>query len=159
MEPRIAQTFISPLRVLPSEAALVGDLPVVAAPVVPAHVTMAAARKISELKGAALLLVERDGTLAGILDERALLSSPDELRVEMAMKRLDHSLTPLTPLTRAREMLLRTGADALPVAAGAFLLGVVTRTAIERAVREPARTQPRPAHRATQLQPPRRDAA
>jgi CBS domain-containing protein len=146
MEPRTAQTFISSaLRVLPSESALVGDLPIVAAPVVPAHLTMAAARKIAELKGSALLLVEREDTLAGVLDDRALLSAPDDLQVETVMTRLDRCLTPTTPIARARELLLRTGAGGLPVAAGAFLLGVVTRAAIERAVREPARIQSRPA--------------
>jgi CBS domain-containing protein len=100
---------------------------------------MSAARKIAELKRAPLLLADRDGILVGVVDERALLAASDDQDVAGAMKRLDLCVTPATPLVRARELLLRTGADALPVAAGAFLLGVVTRAAIERAVREPAR--------------------
>jgi CBS domain-containing protein len=142
MEPEPAppseEATVSALRTPPAGLVRVGDLPVVAAPAVPAHLTMSAARKIAELKRAPLLLAERDGILVGVIDERALLSAADDSEVAAAMKRLDHCLTPTTTLARARELLLRTGADALPVAAGALLLGVVTRAAIERAVREPA---------------------
>jgi CBS domain-containing protein len=139
MEPDTAQRRISALRVLPSESGLVGDLPVLAVPAVPAHLPMSAARKIAELKSAPLLLAERDGVLVGVVDERGLMSAADDAQVGDVVKLLDHCLTPTTPIVRARELLLRTGADALPVAAGALLLGVVTRTAIERAVRESAR--------------------
>ncbi|HXJ22680.1 MAG TPA: CBS domain-containing protein [Polyangia bacterium] len=145
------------LRVLPSESALVGDLPVLAAPALPAHLPMSAARKVAALKKASLLLAERDGRLVGVVDERALMSAADDSAVGDVMKRLDHCLTPAMPIVRARELLLRTGADALPVVAGAFLLGVVTRAAIERAVREPPRRDPQPARRVAL--PRRRDAA
>jgi CBS domain-containing protein len=157
MEPDTAQRRISALRVLPSESALVGDVPVLAAPTLPAHLPMAAARKVAALKKASLLLAERDGILVGVVDERALMSAADDSEVGDVMKRLDHCLTPTTPIARARELLLRTGADALPVAAGAFLLGVVTRAAIERAVREPPRSDLEPARRVAPRR--RRDAA
>ncbi len=140
MEPEVReQSFLPALRVLPSDSARVGDLPLISVPAVPAHLPMAAARKIAALKRAPLLLAEREGVLVGVLDEQALLAAADDLEVGRVAKRLELAVTPATPVTRARELLLRTGADALPVSAGAFLLGVVTRAALERAVREPAR--------------------
>jgi len=120
----------------------------VTAPALPAHLPMSAARKVADLKKSSLVLVERDGRLVGVVDDVALLQAPDEARLEDAMKRLEVCLTPATPLARAREQLARSGATALPVAAGAFLLGVVTRAAVERAWRERQRldvAQARPA--------------
>lgn len=117
-------------------AGCVGDLALAPAPVIPAKVTMAAARKIADLKGSPILLVERDGILAGVLDPAALMTSPDDRSAGDAMCRLDFSLTPTTPLPRARELFVRTGSAALPVAAGAFLLGVLTRSALERGLRQ-----------------------
>jgi CBS domain-containing protein len=122
-------------------AARVGDLALITVPTVPARLPMSAARKIAGLKGAPLLLAERDGVLVGVVDERALLAAADDLEVGGVMRRMDLCVTPLTPLVRARELLLGTGADALPVAAGAMLLGVVTGAAIERAVRDNARAE------------------
>jgi len=140
MEPEVREQSYPPaLRVLSSESARVGDLPLISVPAVPAHLPMAAARKIAALKRAPLLLAERDGVLIGVVDERALLAAADDLEVGQAAKRLDLAVTPSTPVSRARQLLLHSGADALPVSAGAFLLGVVTRAALERAVREPAR--------------------
>ena len=159
MEPGIReQPHLPALRVVSSESARVGDLPLIAVPAVPAHLPMSAARKIAALKRAPLLLAERDGVLVGVVDERALLAAADDREVGAAMKCLDLAVTPTTPVTRARELLLRSGADALPVAAGAFLLGVVTRAALERAVREPARP-PAQIAPSGDLRRPRRQAA
>jgi len=159
MEPEVREQSYPPaLRVLSSESARVGDLPLISVPAVPAHLSMAAARKIAALKRAPLLLAERDGVLIGVVDERALLAAADDLEVGQAAKRLDLAVTPSTPVTRALQLLLQTVADALPVSAGAFLLGVVTRAALERAVREPARP-PAQSAPSGDLRRPRRQAA
>ncbi len=126
---------VSGLRPVDEAARRVGDLALDAAPVLPAHLTMAAGRKVAELKRAPLLLVERAGRLVGVVDRNALRAAPGDDRLGDAMKRLDVCLTPLTALARARELFIRTGAAALPVAAGALLLGVVSRAAVGRAAR------------------------
>jgi hypothetical protein len=105
----------------------VAELPLAPAPVIP---------KIAELKGSPILLVEGDGALAGILDEHKLLATADDVQAGDAMRPLDVCLAATTSLARARELFLRTGSAALPVAAGAFLLGVVTRAAIDGALRD-----------------------
>ncbi len=127
---------MSGLRALPGVAQQVAELPFTAAPVIPAHLTVAAARKIAELKRSPALLVERDGVLAGIVDEHRLLASSDDVLVGEAMRPLETCLSATAPLARARELFVRTGSAALPVAAGAFLLGVVTRAALDRALRD-----------------------
>jgi len=139
-----AESCVSALRASPGGSARVGELPLMSVPAVPAHLPMSAARKVAELKGASLLLVERDGMLLGVIDQRALLAAADDLEVAAAMKRLDLCVTPSTTIDRARDLLRRTGADGLPVAAGTFLLGVVTRAAIERASRDGARADQHP---------------
>lgn len=130
-----ADARVSGLRTIGETARRVGDLALGAAPVLPAHLPMSAGRKVAELKAATLLLVERDGRLVGVVDQNALLAAADDARLGDAMKGLDVCLTPATPLARARELFARAGAAALPVAAGAFLLGVVQRSAVERALR------------------------
>lgn len=149
---RGGDSCVSGSRKLAATAVRVGEMAIGAAAVLPAHLPMMAGRKVADLKGATLLLVERDGQLVGLVDQRALVQAPDDVRLEDAMRRLDVCLTPATPLARARDLFLRTGAAALPVAAGAFLLGVVSRTAVERALRDlerfdvsPARAASRPA--------------
>ena len=135
-EPR-AEACVSELRTVGETARRVGDLPLRAAPVLPAHLSMSAGRKVVELKGTTLLLVERDGRLVGVVDQNALLAAADDTRLGDAMKQLDGCLPATAPLGRARELFARTGAAALPVAAGAFLLGVIQRSAVERALRRP----------------------
>lgn len=117
----------------------VAELELLPAPVIPAHLTMAAARKVAELKSASVLLVERDGVLVGILDQHALVATPDDVRAGGALRPLDVCLGATTSLARARELFVRTGSAALPVAAGALLLGVVMRAALDHAVRNLAR--------------------
>lgn len=131
-----ADACVSGLRTIDEAARPVGDLPLGAAPVLPAHLPMAAGRKVAELKKATLVLIERDGRLVGVVDQTALLAAADDEQLGDAMKRLEVCLAPTTPLARARELFARTGATALPVAAGALLLGVVERSAVERALRQ-----------------------
>ncbi len=57
---------------------LVADLMAGPAPIVPSHLTMAAARKIAALKSVGWLLVEAEGRLIGVLDQRALSASRDD---------------------------------------------------------------------------------
>lgn len=127
---------VSGLRTVRDQAPRVAALPLLAVPAVPASLTMRAARKIAELKRSVLLLVEQDGALVGVLDEKTLLAAADDVEVGAAMKRLELCLTPATAVDAAHDLFLRTGAGALPVAAGAFLLGCVTRASVERAMRE-----------------------
>lgn len=67
----------------------VGDLPIRAVPIIPAHLTMAAARKVAELKRASVLFVERDGRLMGTLDEHALVEAPDEAEVAHCLRAME----------------------------------------------------------------------
>jgi CBS domain-containing protein len=63
---------------------------------------------------------------------------------------IDGCLSAATPLVRARELFVRAGTATLPVAAGAFLIGAVSRGDVERALRERRRpaVAPIPAIRA-----------
>ncbi|HLK93727.1 MAG TPA: CBS domain-containing protein [Polyangia bacterium] len=110
------------------------DLPIHPAAVVPAHLPVGAARKIAALKRAAVLLVESGGRLLGLLDARALAEAPAEATALTVARPVDLGLRPTTSLQRARELLLRARTTALPVAAGAFLLGVIHLADVERAL-------------------------
>jgi hypothetical protein len=118
----------------------VGDLPISAVPVIPAHLPMGGARKIAALKKTSLLFVARGAQLVGILDARALDAASDTARAEVCMSVVDGCLSAATSLVRARELFVRAGAATLPVAAGGFLSGAVARADVERALR--ARRQP-----------------
>jgi CBS domain-containing protein len=113
----------------------VGDLPIRAIPIIPAHLSMAAARKIAELKRATVLFVERDGRLMGALDEHALVEAADDAEVTDCLRAIELCLGPTTTAARAQELFVRSRTTALPVAAGAFLLGAVFRADVERALR------------------------
>lgn len=113
----------------------VGDLPIRAVPIIPAHLSMAAARKIAELKRATVLFVERDGRLMGTLDEHALVEAPDDADVAGCLRAIELCLGPTTTAERAQELFVHSRTTALPVAAGAFLLGAVSRADVERALR------------------------
>ncbi len=156
------ESCVSGLRALPGATHLVAELPLAPAPAIPSHLTMAAARKVADLKRSTVLLVERDGRLAGVIDQHGLLASADDLRAGDAMRPLESCLAANTPLASARELFVRTGSAALPVAAGAFLLGVVTRAAVDRALRdlerpplETGRAQKRDRSDAARLRPRR----
>jgi CBS domain-containing protein len=113
----------------------VGDLPIRAVPIIPAHLSMAAARKIAELKRATVLFVERDGRLMGTLDEHALVEAPDQAEVAGCLRTIELCLGPSTTAERAHELFIRSCTTALPVTAGAFLLGAISRADVERALR------------------------
>jgi CBS domain-containing protein len=105
---------------------------------VPATITIGAARKVAALKGADDLLVEEGGRLIGILCGTDLTAAPDQDLVAAWSRRPVTWVHPMTPVMRARELMLKTGLSCLPVLAGTWLVGVVTRDAIERAVGRPA---------------------
>jgi CBS domain-containing protein len=111
----------------------VGDLPIRRIPVIPAHLSMDAARKVAVLKQSALLLVERDGHIVGTIDERAFATNYHLAAVAAAaMTPLATCLRPATPVSEARELFVRARAAILPVVAGGFILGAVTRSDVER---------------------------
>ena len=111
----------------------VDDLPIRRVPVIPAHLSMAAARKVALLKQVSLLLVERDDQIVGTIDESALTEENDLTEVGAAMRPLATWLRPATPLTEARELFIRARAVTLPVIVGGFVLGATTRSDVERA--------------------------
>jgi CBS domain-containing protein len=111
----------------------VGDLLIRRVPVIPSHLSMAAARKVALLKQVTLLLVERDDHIVGTIDDRALAADHDVTAVAAAMRPLATWLRPATPVTEARELFIRARAAILPVVVGGFILGAVTRSDVERA--------------------------
>lgn len=118
-------------------------------PVVPSHISMAAARKIAELKSADALIVEDKGSLMGFLDSESLRQGRDDQRVVECLKPLRPCVSPNTTVEQARELLLEYGASSLPVTVGPFLIGSVSRSAIERSVRARiAAAEPTSAHMA-----------
>jgi len=125
----------SPRRPRPDDDTVrVGDVPLRRVPVIPAHLSMDAARKVAVLKQIPLLMVERDGHIVGTIDERAFATDYDLAAVAaVAMRPLEACLRPATPVTEARELFVRARADILLVAAGGFILGAVTRSDVERA--------------------------
>jgi hypothetical protein len=97
------ESCVSGLGAMKDGAALqVADLTLIPAPVIPAHLTMAAARKVAELKSSSIVLVERDGVLVGIIDQPALTASADDARTGAAMRPLDVCLGATTSLACAR---------------------------------------------------------
>ena len=128
-------SFISPRHARPEgDTVRVGDMPIRRIPVIPSHLSMDAARKVAVLKQSSLLLVERAGQIVGTIDERAFATDYDLAAVAAAaMTPLATGLRPSTPVTEARELFVRARADILPVVAGGFILGAVTRSDVERA--------------------------
>jgi len=109
---------------------LMGDPP----PIVPAHLTMAAARKIARLKSADLLLVEDSGQMVGVIDGYTLEAAEPNAVVSDGMKPVAPFLRPDNSAHRARDLLARHSLPALLVTVGRFVVGVVSRAAIERAL-------------------------
>jgi CBS domain-containing protein len=101
-------------------------------PIIPSHILMGAARKIARLKSAEALIVEEKGSLVGFLDGRRLREAPDDRRVDACLEPLHLFLAPTTTVAEARALLVEAGASSLPVAAGPFLIGSVSRAAVER---------------------------
>jgi len=111
----------------------VGDLPMRRIPVIAPHWPIAAARKVAALKRIALLLVELDDRIVGVVEERVLAAVDDETQTGKAMKPLGLCLRPSMSVAQARELFVRARATVLPVIAGGFVLGAVTRGEVERA--------------------------
>jgi len=121
------------IRASSDAAALrVGDLAIRAIPVVPSHLSMAAARKVALVKQISLLLIERDDHIVGTIDERALATEHDLTAVAAAMKPLASHLRPAMSVAEARARFIRAGVDILPVVAGGFILGAATRSDLEQ---------------------------
>jgi predicted transcriptional regulator len=104
------------------------------APIMPSHLAMVAARKIAALKSAAWLLVEAEGRLVGILDRRALTDSRDDELVSARMTALRVAAGPSTAIARAYDLLVQQRLGWLPVAAGMFVVGAVSRARLEHAL-------------------------
>jgi CBS domain-containing protein len=127
-EPRV-----SPLAVADAEAPRIGDLPMKRIPVIAAHLPISAARKVAALKRIALLLVELDDQIVGVVEETVLAGADDDTLTAKAMRPLGPGLRPSMSVAEAREAFVRARATVLPVIAGGFVLGAVGRAEVERA--------------------------
>ena len=114
------------------EAPHVRDMPMRRIPVIAAHLSMAAARKVMALRRIPVLLVEDAEQVVGTVDQRAVDAADDDARVATAMKPLAMHLQPRMSVAEAREMFVRARTNILPVIAGGFVLGAVERAVIER---------------------------
>jgi CBS domain-containing protein len=115
-----------------TEAPHVADMPMRQIPVIAAHLPMAAARSVAALKRIGVLLVERDEQIVGTVDESVLAAADDDTPTATAMKPLGLCLRPAMSVAQARELFVRARATVLPVVAGGFVFGAVTRADIER---------------------------
>lgn len=122
-------------RTRPSEGVRVADLMTRRQPIVPSHISMAAARKISELKSADTLIVEDKGNLMGFLDGESLRTGRDDQRVAECLKPLRPCVSPRTTVEEAHALLVEHGVTSLPVSVGPFLVGSVARSTVERSLR------------------------
>ena len=95
--------------------------------------TFMGVRKVARLKQTSLLLVEREEQIVGTIDDRALAADHDQTTVAAAMRPLATSLRPATPMAEARELFIRARASILPIVAGSFIIGAVTRGDVEHA--------------------------
>jgi CBS domain-containing protein len=130
---RGAESRVFSFAVDDAGALRVGDVPMRRIPVIAAHLPISAARKIATLKGIALLLVELDDQIVGIIEESVLAAADDETPAGEVMKPLGRCLRPSMSVAQARELFIAARATVLPVIAGGFVLGAVTRADVERA--------------------------
>src|SRR5206468_13076063 len=112
----------------------VGDLRARPIPIVPMRLSMAAARGIAARKQIALLLVESDDRLVGVVDERPLATAGDDVGVAEVMKPLGVCLRPAMSVARARDVFLAARLPILPVMAGGIVIGAIARGEIDRAL-------------------------
>jgi CBS domain-containing protein len=112
----------------------IADLPTQTIPAVPGHLSMAAARKVAALKQVGVLFVEHEGQLIGVLDDRALAEAADDATVAGAMALIGLCLHPAMSITCAHDLFALSGMSMLPVAAGAFLLGAISRADVVHAL-------------------------
>jgi CBS domain-containing protein len=111
---------------------------ITAVPAVPPWITVKAARQVAALKSAAHLLVEEEGRLMGLVSVRDLDRAGDDDPVAAWSCSPALFVGPGTGAARACEMMAKNRVACLPVIAGAFLVGVVTRQALERALARPS---------------------
>jgi CBS domain-containing protein len=116
-----------------SQAPRVADVPIRQIPVIPAHLPMAAARKVAARKRIAVLLVEMGERIVGTVDESVLGAAADETPIAAAMRPFGLYLRPGMSVAQAREVFIRARATILPVIAGRLVLGAVMRADVERA--------------------------
>jgi signal-transduction protein with cAMP-binding, CBS, and nucleotidyltransferase domain len=128
---------------VPGHDVRIADVTIRSAPVIPLGLNLGAARKVARLKSSAVVLVEEAGALVGLLDERVLATADDDEPIARRLRPILFSLQPTATAARARELFVKQNVSALPVAAGAFLLGVVSRADVERALAQAdSRSQP-----------------
>src|SRR4030095_15948912 len=96
---------------------------------------VAAARKIAALRAVDHLLVEQSGRLLGIVSGIDLEAARDDDAVGALGRPLSSTPRPEPPLERARDLMTKGRVGCLPVFAGVWLIGIVTRDAVERALR------------------------
>jgi CBS domain-containing protein len=121
-------------------------------PVVPAHLTMAAARKIARLKCADILLVEDGERMVGVVDGYALEAASEDAPITDAMKPMFPCLRPDAGARRARDLLMRHSLPALLVTVDRFVVGAVSRAAVERVLASHRRDAVAQAHHAAHAQ-------
>jgi CBS domain-containing protein len=118
-----------------AELVRVADVMSAGTAAVPPWLPMAAARRIAALKGVEHLLVEHEGRLLGIVcgAELAAPAAPGD-RVSLSMKPPPPSgyVDPTMTAASAVERLAEDGAHFLIVSRGPFVMGIVTREALER---------------------------
>lgn len=118
------------------EAPRVRDLPIRRIPVIPAHLSMAAARRVAALRRINLLLVEAEERaeeqIVGMVDQSILGAADDQTPVAMAMKPLGLHLRLAMSVADARDLFVRARTSVLPVIAGGFVFGCVERAVVER---------------------------
>jgi CBS domain-containing protein len=68
-----------------------------------------------------------------VVEESVLAAADDETQTARVMKPLGLYLRPSMSVAQARELFIRARATVLPVIAGGFVLGAVTRGELERA--------------------------
>ena len=129
---RDGESRVFPFANRDARAPRVGDMPMRPIPVVAAHLPIAAAREVAAWKRIALLLVELEEQIVGTVDESVLAAAADETPTGAAMNPLDVCLRPAMSVAQARELFVRARATVLPVIAGGFVLGAVTRADMER---------------------------
>jgi CBS domain-containing protein len=123
--------FRTPRRPPDAQELLVSDVMGGLAPTVPEQLTVSAARKIANLKHTSWLFVGTDGSLLGILDVAALPSAADGDLVSVHTKPIALGLRPTSPASIARGLLRQHGLPCLPVTVGKFLVGTVSREAVD----------------------------
>ena len=129
---RGGESRVFPLDGQDGLAPRVRDMPMRRIPVIAAHLSAAAARRVMELRRIGVLLVEDAEHVVGTIDRCALDAADDAARVSTAMKPLALHLQPRMSVAEAREMFVRARTNIVPVIVGGFVLGAVERAVIER---------------------------